>query len=150
MCGDQIVKGRLTYHTVVAMRHGNSTAVSIRIMQTGLRRSCPLCQTASPSTEYYNYALTLLFIELAVGHSTLYTINRTVKVMFGNNQTAALMLHGIVHWKNQNHFVSRIVTKDQNAWFNDGIDTGRLSSYELPLSGLVQSNQLYVAGLLLA
>jgi hypothetical protein len=37
-----------------------------------------------------------------------------------NNMTALLYLKGIVY-HGENHFTSRIITKDGKIWFNDGL-----------------------------
>ena len=56
-----------------------------------------------------------------------------------NNTTTLLYLKGIVYY-GENHFTSRIISKDGKIWLNDGITTGGKSIEEGHLSTMTDKN----------
>ena len=56
-----------------------------------------------------------------------------------NITTTLLYLKKIVYY-GENHFTSRIITKDGKIWFNDGIETGGKSIEEGHLSTMTDEN----------
>lgn len=67
------------------------------------------------------------------------TINKSLRILKpGTNNATLTPLRGIVYW-GANHFVARIVDKDKNVWYYDGIATGRKSRYEDKLSAFTDA-----------
>ena len=101
--------------------------------QTSQRVRCCRCNVLSAAIEHYNAAPCMIFVEYPAGQSRSYAITRSIKTLIGNDQRCNLLLRGVVYWIqgiHENHFVCRIITKEREVWFNDGISTGRNSRYE--------------------
>ncbi|KAJ7599786.1 hypothetical protein C8J56DRAFT_879568 [Mycena floridula] len=69
-------------------------------------------------------------IEFASGGMNHYHAAKSIKVLYGNNNTAMMALHGITYFVNGNHFSSRVITKDNEVWYNDGMVNGGQSRFE--------------------
>ncbi|KAJ7589429.1 hypothetical protein C8J56DRAFT_785005, partial [Mycena floridula] len=133
-CGDQPRQGALKYHHAVIQRCGGSTAQAMKYYQTQLRKRCTRCRQSSSVTETYNIAPKIVTMELASGGSNHYSASKTIKVLHGNNETAVMALHGIVYFVNENHFSARVITKDNEGWYNDGMANNAQSVLEGKLS----------------
>jgi hypothetical protein len=141
-CGDQHIADMMNYHVYVSATLGRSTNEAMKKLQVGTRKHCPRCNRSSSSIIYYCQAPKLLFVELATQKDDICTISRWIKIMFGHTRNTALLLRGIIYWVNRNHFVSRIITKEREVWFNDGISTGRQSYREGKLSDFLAEELL--------
>jgi hypothetical protein len=95
------------------------------------------CECLAKFKKYltYNEPPKLLILEYP------YTSTKTshkVKIKV-NNTTTLLYLKGIIYYR-ENHFTSRIISKDGTIWFNDGISTGGKSFEEGHLSTITDKN----------
>ena len=62
-----------------------------------------------------------------------YAVSKTVKTLHGNNTWSTLSLRGIIYLGGL-HFVSRVITKNKEVWYNNGMQNSVMSLYECKLS----------------
>ena len=112
-----------------------STQYFISELKLPQNERCVECLTKLKNFLTYNEPPKLLILEYPYT-----TIKTSYKIKIKVNDTATLLyLKGIVYY-GENHFTSRIISKDGKIWFNDGITTGGRSIEEGHLSTMSDKN----------
>ena len=106
-----------------------STQYCISQLMIPQNQRCTECFTRLEKCLTYNEPPKLLVLEYP--YSNIKTSHK-IKIKVNNNITF-LYLKGIIY-HGENHFTSRIISKDGKIWFNDGITTGGKSIEEGHLS----------------
>jgi hypothetical protein len=134
-CGFQQVDGALGYHILVDfVLQGGNTAQGINNRQTKRKERCHICRVRSDARELFNDAPNILMMETSTLGQQPYIPSKTIKVLYGENRSTTLALRGIVYWIPQIHFVARIITKDKEVWYTDGMVNDGKPEFERKLS----------------
>ena len=112
-----------------------STQYFISELNIPQNERCGKCLTSLKNVLTYNEPPKILILEYP--YTTIKTSHK-IKIKVNNTNTF-LYLKGIVYY-GENHFTSRIITKDGKIWFNDGITTGGKSIEEGHLSTMTDKN----------
>ena len=113
-------------------RCGNSTSEGIRVWHTR-HRQCPQCNTTCSAINRFIEVPKLIAIEMPGLVNTRYAVSKTIKTLHGNNTWSTLSLRGVIYLGGS-HFVSRIITNNQEVWYNDGMQNSGRSRYECKLN----------------
>jgi hypothetical protein len=134
-CGTHETPSSTTNH--IYMPSGTkSVNATLKLLQNG-SYNCHNCGTPSPLQTVFSEIPHIMSIMPREWKQQKPT--KLLNVLLLNNKEQNLSLRGIIYWKNENHFVSRIVTPDSMVWFHDGMSTARTCSYE---GQLTQINDL--------
>ena len=112
-----------------------STQYFISELNIPQNERCGECLTKLKNCLTYNESPKLLILEYPY---TATKTNHKIKIKV-NDTTTLLYLKGIVYY-GENHFTSRIISKDGKIWFNDGIATGGKSIEEGHLSTMTDKH----------
>ena len=112
-----------------------STQYFISELKIPQNERCNECLTKLKIFLTYNEPPKLLILEYP--YTTIKTSHK-IKIKVNNTNTL-LYLKGIIYY-GENHFTSRIISKDGKIWFNDGITTGGRSIEEGHLSMMSDKN----------
>jgi hypothetical protein len=124
LCGTQETPASIT--NVIHMPIGTkSTNATLKPLQNGVH-NCPKCRSPSPLQTVFSEMPHI--VSIIPSNCKQQKPTKMLNILLCNDKEQNLSLRGIIYWKDENRFVSRIVTPDSMVWFYDGISTRRIPS----------------------